>query len=206
MNRSQGDRFGVIGQIVGPRPIAAGLFQLIDIGHNFLQRSEPDIFRGKGVFKPALDDAPSGQTPVRNGCQMPIQNPPASYCASNSSKEAARPSVGDFTGIMKDDNIDAAWDWISFWGEKDAAIALLEATGYFPASTAALEDERIKTNPIYQAASQTLDFGRLPNSFVGAAGWSENVVNPTFQSVLTGQLTPEQAVDRMIEGLETALR
>jgi multiple sugar transport system substrate-binding protein len=109
-------------------------------------------------------------------------------------------------GIMKDDNVDAAWDWISFWGEKDAAIALLEATGYFPASTAALEDERIKSNPIYQAASQTLDFGRLPNSFVGAAGWSENVVNPTFQSVLTGQLTPEQAVDRMIEGLETALR
>jgi len=109
-------------------------------------------------------------------------------------------------GIMKDDNADAAWDWISFWGEKDAAIALLEATGYFPASTAALDDERIKSNPIYQAASQTLDFGRLPNSFVGAAGWSENVVNPAFQSVLTGQLTPEQAVDRMIEGLEAALR
>ncbi|CDN57807.1 Secreted sugar-binding protein (plasmid) [Neorhizobium galegae bv. officinalis bv. officinalis str. HAMBI 1141] len=109
-------------------------------------------------------------------------------------------------GIMKDDNIDAAWDWISFWGETDAAVALLEATGYFPASTAALEDKRIKSNPVYQAASKTLEFGRLPNSFVGAAGWSENVVNPAFQSVLTGQLTPVQAVDRMIQGLEAALR
>ncbi|TZG31205.1 sugar ABC transporter substrate-binding protein [Agrobacterium sp. B1(2019)] len=109
-------------------------------------------------------------------------------------------------GIFKDDNVEAAWKWISFWGETDAAIALLEATGYFPASTAALKDERITSNPIYSAATETLEFGRLPNSFVGAAGWSENVVNPTFQSVLTGQLTPGQAVDRMIEGLEAALR
>ncbi|WP_337268567.1 ABC transporter substrate-binding protein [Oryzifoliimicrobium ureilyticus] len=109
-------------------------------------------------------------------------------------------------GIFKDDNIDAAWDWVSFWGEKDAAIALLEATGYFPASTAALEDDRIKNNPIYKAASATLDFGRLPNAFVGAAGWSENIVNPAFQSILTGQSTPEQAVDRMIAGLEAALK
>lgn len=109
-------------------------------------------------------------------------------------------------GIFKEDNIEAAWKWISFWGQTDAAIALLEATGYFPASTAALKDERITGNPIYGAATQTLDFGRLPNGFVGAAGWSENVVNPTFQAVLTGQLQPDQAVDRMIEGLETALR
>jgi len=109
-------------------------------------------------------------------------------------------------GIFKEDNIEAAWKWISFWGQADAAIALLEATGYFPASTAALKDERITGNPIYTAATQTLEFGRLPNSFVGAAGWSENVVNPTFQAVLTGQLAPDQAVDRMIEGLEAALR
>jgi multiple sugar transport system substrate-binding protein len=109
-------------------------------------------------------------------------------------------------GIFKEDNVEAAWKWISFWGETDAAIALLEATGYFPASTAALTDQRITGNPIYVAATQTLEFGRLPNSFVGAAGWSENVVNPTFQAVLTGQLAPEQAVDRMIEGLEAALR
>lgn len=109
-------------------------------------------------------------------------------------------------GIFKEDNIEAAWKWISFWGQTDAAIALLEATGYFPASTAALQDKRITGNPIYAAATETLEFGRLPNSFVGAAGWSENVVNPAFQSALTGQLTAEQAVDRMIEGLEAALR
>ncbi|MER8751815.1 sugar ABC transporter substrate-binding protein [Mesorhizobium sp. M1050] len=109
-------------------------------------------------------------------------------------------------GIMKEDNIEAAWQWVSFWGQTDAALTLLEGTGYFPASAAALQDQRITGNPIYNAAVETLKFGRLPNNFVGAAGWSENVVNPAFQSVLTGQSTPEQAVDRMIQGLEAALR
>jgi multiple sugar transport system substrate-binding protein len=108
--------------------------------------------------------------------------------------------------IMNPKNADAAWKWIAFWGQADAAIALLDATGYFPASTAALNDPRVRANPLYKAATQTLDFGRLPNSFVGAAGWQENVVNPAFQAVLTGQLTPTQCVDRMIQGLEAALR
>jgi multiple sugar transport system substrate-binding protein len=109
-------------------------------------------------------------------------------------------------GILKPDNIDDAWKWVSFWGRNDAAIALLSATGYFPASTAVLEDERIKSNPLYAAAVETLSFGRLPDNFVGVAGWSEKTVLPAFQSVLIGQSTPEQAVDSMIEGLESALR
>jgi multiple sugar transport system substrate-binding protein len=109
-------------------------------------------------------------------------------------------------GVMKEDNIEAAWQWVSFWGEPEAAIALLEATGYFPASTAALQDPRLTSNKIYDAAVKTLEFGRLPNTFVGAAGWSENVVNPAFQSVLTGQSKPADAVDRMIKGLDAAMR
>ena len=87
---------------------------------------------------------------------------------------------------MKTEKADAAWEWIKFWGEPDAAVAFLEKTGYFPASTAAHADPRITGNPIYKAAADTLDFGRLPPSFAGAAGWSENVVNPSFQAVLIG--------------------
>ncbi|MDT3376914.1 sugar ABC transporter substrate-binding protein [Labrys neptuniae] len=108
--------------------------------------------------------------------------------------------------VLKEDNIEAAWQWISFWSEPEASVAFLEATGYFPASTAALQDPRITTNKIYDAAVKTLDFGRLPNNFVGAPGWSESVVNPAFQAVLTGQTTPADAVNRMIRGLESALR
>ena len=109
-------------------------------------------------------------------------------------------------GILKKDHLDAAWAWISFWGETDAAIAMLEATGYFPASTAALADKRISDNPLYAAAVATLEFGRLPNNFVGVAGWSENVVQPAFQSVLIGRSTAAQAVDTMIRGLDSAMR
>ncbi|RIX97417.1 sugar ABC transporter substrate-binding protein [Aureimonas flava] len=108
--------------------------------------------------------------------------------------------------IMNDAHADEAWKWISFWGQTDAAIALLQATGYFPASAAALEDERIKSNPLYAAAIETLGFGRLPNRFLGLTAWTENTVNPTFQQVLIGQTTPEAAVDAMIEGLDAAMR
>src|SRR6476661_73203 len=118
--------------------------------------------------------------------------------ATARSWRASAPGRRQWYGIMKEDNIEAAWRWVSFWGQTDAALTLLEGTGYFPASAAALQDPRITGNPIYHAAVETLEFGRLPNNFVGAAGWSENVVNPAFQAVLTGQSTPEQAVDRMI--------
>ena len=37
-----------------------------------------------------------------------------------------------YNGLMKKDAEQAAWDWISFWGEADPSIAFLEETGYFP--------------------------------------------------------------------------
>ena len=110
-----------------------------------------------------------------------------------------------FNGIMKADNIDAAWDWISFWGETDPSIAFLEETGYFPASSVIAKDARITGNPLYQAAAETLGFGTLPPAFVGMAGWSQNSVLPEFQKILVGQSTPEKATDAMLKGLDAAL-
>lgn len=110
-----------------------------------------------------------------------------------------------YNGIMKEDNIDAAWAWVSFWGENDPAIAFLEETGYFPASEAVATDERITGNPLYGAAVEAMSQGILPNRFVGYPGWASNVVLPAFQRVLVGDSTVEQAVDEMIIGLEEAL-
>jgi multiple sugar transport system substrate-binding protein len=110
-----------------------------------------------------------------------------------------------YNGLMKADHADAAWDWVSSWGEPDPAIALLDQTGYFPASSVVLKDRRIADNPIYAPAVETLGFGSLPPSFVGAPGWSDNVVLPAFQGVLVGRATPEQAVDTMLRGLEQAV-
>ena len=110
-----------------------------------------------------------------------------------------------YNGIMKADNLDAAWAWISFWGEPDPAIALLEKTGYFPASTAVTSDPRITGNPLYTAAAESLKIGHLPPNFIGFPDWSANVALPAYQKVLVGDATVEQAVDEMIDGLNKAL-
>ncbi|MGV0912204.1 extracellular solute-binding protein [Martelella sp. FOR1707] len=111
-----------------------------------------------------------------------------------------------YNGIMSEEHMDAAWDWISFWGHPDAAVAFMEETGYFPASRSATADPRIADNPIYQAATETLEFGTLPPSFPGFAGWGENTVLPDFQAVLVGNMTEEQAVDDMIDKLQQAVQ
>jgi multiple sugar transport system substrate-binding protein len=110
-----------------------------------------------------------------------------------------------FNGVMKKDNIDAAWDWITFWGETDPSIAFLDATGYFPSSKVIAQDKRITGNPLYGPAINTLSYGRLPPSFVGLAGWSQNVVLPEFQKVLVGNSTPEKCTDAILKGLDAAL-
>jgi len=106
--------------------------------------------------------------------------------------------------ITNEENADAAWEWIKFWGEPDAAVAFLEKTGYFPASNVAVGDVRITGNEMYKAAAETLGFGIRQPSFPGAAGWAEGTVLPALQQILIGQATPEQAVDQMITGLAEA--
>ncbi len=111
-----------------------------------------------------------------------------------------------YNGLMKNDNADAAWAWISFWGETDPTVVFLEKTGYFPASEAVANDPRIQQNKLYAAALDALKIGRLPPSFVGYPDWSQNVVLPAFQKVLVGDFTVEKAVDEMISGLEKVLK
>ena len=110
-----------------------------------------------------------------------------------------------YNGMCKEDNGDASWAWLTEWTAPDAAVAFLQATGYFPASTTAAEDPRITENPIYDAARNSIPVGVAPLSFVGAPGWASTSVLPNFQQVLTGQATPEQAVDQMIADLEAEI-
>jgi multiple sugar transport system substrate-binding protein len=109
-----------------------------------------------------------------------------------------------YNGLMKDDNADAAFKWITFWADEAAGLAFLDNTGYFPASAKLAQNPKIAGDPIYGAAAETLGFGTLPPSFPGLAGWGEGTALPAFQRVLIGQATPEQAVDEMIAGLEEA--
>lgn len=127
---------------------------------------------------------------------MPIPSGPA--------KRVARLAYA-YHAISKNENVDASWEWAKFWGEPDAAVAFLQKTGYFPASSVAAKDERIAGNPLYASATATLGFGIPRPSFPGYAGWAEGVVLPAFQRVLIGEATPEQAVDEIIEGLRQAI-
>jgi multiple sugar transport system substrate-binding protein len=123
---------------------------------------------------------------------------------SGPAKRVARLAYA-YHGIANEANADASWEWVKFWGEPDAAIAFLEKTGYFPASSVAAKDERISGNPMYASAAETLGFGIPQPSFPGLAGWAEGTVLPAFQRVLIGEATPEQAVDEMIDALATAV-
>jgi multiple sugar transport system substrate-binding protein len=106
---------------------------------------------------------------------------------------------------MKEENADAAWNWLGFWGETDAAIAFLEKTGYFPVSEAVASDPRITGNTAYDAAVATQKFGILPPQFIGYGGWAQKIVLPEFQKVLIGGQTVEQCVDTIIKELEKVL-
>lgn len=111
-----------------------------------------------------------------------------------------------FNGIMNPERQDAGWDWLTFWSEPDAGIALLEETGYFPSNPEVAKDPRIQSNPIYTAAVETVKIGQLPVRFTGGPGWEETVVLPEFQKILVGQTTVADATDAILSGLEATLQ
>jgi len=123
---------------------------------------------------------------------------------SGPAKRVARLAYA-YHGIANEDKADASWEWVKFWGEPDAAVAFLEKTGYFPASSVAAKDERISGNPMYASAAETLGFGIPQPSFPGAAGWAQNTVLPALQQILIGPATPEQAAHQIVEGLAAAI-
>ena len=110
-----------------------------------------------------------------------------------------------YNGVMKEEHIDDAWAWVSFWGEVDPAVEFMEITGYFPASALVAADERVTSNPYFAAAIESVKIGRLPHQFVGADSWGRLTVLPAFQKILTGEFTPAQAAEEIAAGLEKTL-
>jgi multiple sugar transport system substrate-binding protein len=85
----------------------------------------------------------------------------------------------------------------------DSEVAFLEETGYFPPNNEVTNDERVTSNPLYQAAIETMNIAGLPQ-FPGYPGWSKQTVLPAMQQVLLGEKTPEQAAEEIATGLQDA--
>ena len=107
-----------------------------------------------------------------------------------------------YNGLMKEEEADAAWSWVSYWGHADPAIALMDTTGYFPASAVVAADPRVSADPHFAVAIDAVEIGRLPLQFIGAEAWGRHTVLPAFQKILTGESTPEKAAEEIIRGLE----
>jgi multiple sugar transport system substrate-binding protein len=111
-----------------------------------------------------------------------------------------------YNGLSGKGDMDLGWDWIAQWAEPDSAIALLEATGYFPASTEVAADPRITSNPMYEAAVKTLDFGIPQVQIVGFQGWLSDSALTELQKIMVGSSSVNDAVDRMARALDKAIR
>ena len=110
-----------------------------------------------------------------------------------------------YNGLMKEEEAEASWDWVSYWGRVDPTVKFMEVTGYFPASAQVAADPRVTGNPYFAVATEAVKRGRLPLQFVGAEAWGRHTVLPAFQKILTGDSTPGQAVDEIAEGLDRIL-
>lgn len=111
-----------------------------------------------------------------------------------------------YNGMVDKKNEEAAWAWITHWGDKDTAITLMEKTGYVPSNQEAAKDERITKNPYYTAAFAALGNGTTAPQFAGQPGWQNTVVLPNFQRVLLGEITPAVAADNLAKGLDAAIK
>lgn len=107
-----------------------------------------------------------------------------------------------FNGMPKTDNAEAAWAWLTQWGQVESEITFLEETGYFPPNTQVADDERVTGNPLYAAAIEMLNTAGLPPQFPGFSGWSKQTVLPAMQQVLLGEKTPEEAAEDIAAGLQ----
>lgn len=114
-------------------------------------------------------------------------------------------SIWLFNGLSSTANADAGWEWLKHWTTPDAAIAMLNATGYFPASTDVQADPRIADNPIYAPAVATAALGLTDPKVVGLGGWLAQSALSELQKVLVGSSDVTAAVDRMAADLDKAM-
>ena len=113
-------------------------------------------------------------------------------------------SPPQYNGISKEDNADLAWAWLTHWTEARRRDRVPGDDRLLPGIAVRQFRCADHRQPDLRRGHE-LDPGRRPPAeFVGAPGWQ----SPRFSrisSILTGQSTPEEAVDQMIADLEAEI-
>jgi multiple sugar transport system substrate-binding protein len=105
-------------------------------------------------------------------------------------------------GLFKStQNPDAAFEWVSFIGSAAPQVDFLKATGYFPASAAAVKDPFISKTPQYDVAVQGLKTLDFDYTFPGYSNWMNLTCLPEFQKALTGSQSAEAAARKIYDEL-----
>ena len=111
-----------------------------------------------------------------------------------------------FNSLTGEGDVETAWEWISFWAQPKAGLALLDATGYVPASNVVAQDPRIQGEPLYEAAIETLAIGTERPIVAGLDGWMKSALLPEFQKLLVGSSDVDEVVSRLERELDRSLR
>jgi sn-glycerol 3-phosphate transport system substrate-binding protein len=105
----------------------------------------------------------------------------------------------------------AAFDFVKYLTTPENQVFWHKNSGYFPITTKAYEleemKEHLKSRPQFQTAITQLhnSSNASKGPIFGAFTESRNVYITNIQKMLLGELTPEQAVDRMAEGVNTLI-
>jgi len=101
----------------------------------------------------------------------------------------------------------AAYECIKYWLSKDVLKEWSIRNGFPAWSKEVLEDEEIKKDEIQSVLGPLSKYGRLP--FAGMPEYNQianEYLDPLFEQLMYGQITPEECARMMADGINSILR
>jgi len=100
---------------------------------------------------------------------------------------------------------DAAWELMKFLLDKDTQIRLHEMTRGLYSNMNAVGDPKFMQDPVWKTMIDIMEFTRFREYVPGSPAWA-NHIQPQVEAVLLGEMTPEAALQKAQELVETELK
>lgn len=178
----------------GQRAFTAFQSQAGSLGYNpFIGEKVAMIVDNNTLYGDILRNNPDLEFGV---APIPYQVSPASWSAGFSleiidNKDEAR--------------ADAAWELMKFLLDKDTQIRLHEVTRGLYSNIAAVSDPKFMEDPVWATMIGIMDHTRFREYVPGSPAWA-NHIQPQVEAVLLGEMTPEDALKKSQELVETELK